>query len=204
MPGASAVGDSAADGGGHAAEVWFTVPQPEDAPPESEVARAIDGQVLPPAAEQPHDDDQATVVRLEIPAQPSVVRAARLVASGLATTAGFDVDDVDDMRIAVDELCAVLFELGAGGVVGITFATRPGEIEVLGETTANDDEVDRTRFGLSVQILNAACDEFSWTIADGVAQVRIEKRLRRRDLPSGAVVRRFPAGSSGRRPPRTS
>src|SRR5262245_25138317 len=105
MSGASAVGDSAADGGGHAAEVWFTVPQTEVAPSEGDEARAV--------------DDEATVVRLEIPAQSSVVRAARLVASGLASTAGFDVDDVDDMRIAVDELCAVLFELGAGGVVSI-------------------------------------------------------------------------------------
>jgi hypothetical protein len=195
MPGASAAGDSAADGGGHAAEVWFTVPQPEDAPSERNAARAIDGQG------QRHEDDQATVVRLEIPAQTSVVRAARLVASGLASTAGFDVDDVDDMRIAVDELCAVLFELGAGGIVSITFATRPGDIEVLGQTTANDDAVDPTRFALSVQILNAACEEFSWTVADGVARVRIEKRLLRQELLGGAVVRRFPARSSPRRPP---
>jgi anti-sigma regulatory factor (Ser/Thr protein kinase) len=175
MSGASAAGDSAAEGGGRAAEVWFTVPQPEEPPPE-------------------------TVVRLEIPAQTRVVRAARLVASGLASTAGFDVDDVDDMRIAIDELCAVMFELGAGGVVSITFATRPGEIEVHGQTTASDGEVDPTRIGLSLQILHAACDEFSWTVADGVARVRIEKRLRRQDLPGGAVVRRFPAGSSVRRP----
>ncbi len=186
MPGASAVGDSAADGGGHAAEVWFTVPDGEHAPPESEVARAI--------------DDQTAVVRLEIPTQTRIVRAARLVASGLASTAGFDVDDVDDMRIAVDELCAVLFELGAGGVVSITFTSRPGHLEVVGQTTANDDPVDPTRIGLSVQILNAACDEFSWTVADGVALVRLEKRLRRRDLPGGTVVQRFPAESPSRRP----
>jgi hypothetical protein len=184
MPGAFAVGDSAADGGGHA-EVWFTIPDTEPAPPDSEVARS---------------DDEATVVRLQIPAQSRVVRAARLVASGLTSAAGFDVDDVDDMRIAVDELCAVLFELGTGDVVNITFTTHPGEIEVFGETTANTDGGDRSRFALSVQILDAACDEFSWTVADGTAQVRIEKRLRRRDLSGEAVVRRFPAGSPARRP----
>jgi anti-sigma regulatory factor (Ser/Thr protein kinase) len=200
MSGASAAGDSAAEGGGRAAEVWFTVPQPEEPPPETGVARPGESQVFAPAARQRVEDDQATVVRLEIPTQTRIVRAARLVASGLASTAGFDVDDVDDMRIAVDELCAVMFELGSGGVVSITFATRPGEIEVHGQTTASGDEVDPTRIGLSLQILHAACDEFSWTVADGVARVRIEKRLRRQDLPGGAVVRRFPAQSSVRRP----
>jgi len=199
MSGASAVGDSAAEGGGRAAEVWFTLPQPEEPPPETGAARAGDGQVFTPAQRR-LEDDQATVVRLEIPAQTRVVRAARLVASGLASTAGFDVDDVDDMRIAVDELCAVLFELGAGGVVSITFATRPGEIEVLGQTTANDDEVDPSRIGLSLQILNAACDEFSWTVDDGAARVRIDKRVRQHDSPGGAVVRRFQAPSDVRGP----
>ena len=188
MPGASAVGDSAADGGGHAAEVWFTLPDAESAPPETGEARAI--------------GDEATVVRLEIPAETRVVRAARLVASGLTSAAGFDVDDVDDMRIAVDELCAVLFELGDGDVVGITFATRRGEIAVVGHTRASDDPVDPTRFALSVQILNAACDEFSWTVADGVAEVRIEKRLRR-DRPGGDVVRQLQAKSAARRPRRS-
>jgi anti-sigma regulatory factor (Ser/Thr protein kinase) len=200
MSGASAVGDSAADGGARASEVWFTVPQPEEPPPETRAARHSEGVVFAPAATHRLEDGDATVVRLEIPPQTRVVRAARLVASGLASTAGFDVDDVDDMRIAVDELCAVLFELGAGGFVNITFATRPGEIEVFGQTTANDDEADPTRIGLSLQILDAACDEFSWTVADGVARVRIEKRLRHQDLPSGAAGRGFPANSSAPRP----
>ena len=184
MPGVSAAGDSTADGSGRA-EVWFTIPGAEPAPPRNEVARA---------------DDQTTVVRLQIPAQSRVVRAARLVASGLTSAAGFDVDDVDDMRIAVDELCAVLFELGTGDVVSITFTTCPGVIEVFGETKANGDGVEPSRFALAVQILNAACDEFSWTVLDGTAQVRIEKRLGRRELPGESVVRRFPAGSSARRP----
>jgi anti-sigma regulatory factor (Ser/Thr protein kinase) len=161
------------------------VPEPEDALLERDLARAGGG--------------DSAIVRLEIPTQTRIVRAARLVASGLASTAGFDVDDVDDMRIAVDELCALLFELGSGGVVNITFTSRPGHLEVLGQTAASDDPVDPTRFGLSVQILNAACDEFSWAVADGVVLVRLEKSPRRRDLPSGTVVRRFPEESSSRR-----
>jgi anti-sigma regulatory factor (Ser/Thr protein kinase) len=133
--------------------------------------------------------DEPTLVRLEIPAHPSVIRAARLVASGLASAAEFDVDDVDDVRIAVDELCAVLLELGDDAVVSLTFASRPGSIEVTGETRAFDSVFDPTRFALSEQILDAACDELSWDVDHDVAQVRIKKQNRRRGRPGRAVLR---------------
>jgi anti-sigma regulatory factor (Ser/Thr protein kinase) len=135
--------------------VWFSVPELAD-----------------PGREAP-----TTVVRLEIPVQPTVVRAARLVASGLATTAGFDVNNVDDIRIAVDELCAVLFELGDGGVVELVFAISPGGIEVSGRTHARQGEIDVTPISLALQILEAASDEFSWSVQEGVAELRLAKGL---------------------------
>ena len=59
-------------------------------------------------------DGHDGVVRLELPVESQYIRVARLVASGLGATAGLDVDAVDDLRIAVDELCAALFEVGDG------------------------------------------------------------------------------------------
>jgi anti-sigma regulatory factor (Ser/Thr protein kinase) len=43
-------------------------------------------------------------VRLILPAGTRYLRVARLVASSLATMAGADLDGVEDLRIAVDEL----------------------------------------------------------------------------------------------------
>jgi serine/threonine-protein kinase RsbW len=49
-------------------------------------------------------------VRLTIPAQARYLRLARLTAAGLAGDLGYAVDDIEDLRIAVDELCAAVIE----------------------------------------------------------------------------------------------
>jgi hypothetical protein len=119
------------------------------------------------------------MVRLELPVDSRYIRVARLVASGLGATAGLDVDGVDDLRIAVDELCAALFEVGdATRSVELTFAVRPGEVEVNGRaSTVPSAEFDADRLVLSRQILDVACDAYSLTLDDGVAVFSVRKHV---------------------------
>ncbi len=49
-----------------------------------------------------------TTVMLTFDADPSNIRLARLVASGLMVERRFTVDEIEDLRIAVDEVCSVL------------------------------------------------------------------------------------------------
>ena len=69
-----------------------------------------DVSIAPRSSGARHDDQvnerHDGVVRLELPIASQYIRVARLVASGLGASAGLDVDAVDDLRIAVDELCA--------------------------------------------------------------------------------------------------
>ena len=51
-----------------------------------------------------NDERADGLIELVLPADTRLVRVARLVASGVATAAGFDVDEVEDLRIAVDEV----------------------------------------------------------------------------------------------------
>ena len=44
-------------------------------------------------------------IRLRVPITPDLVRLVRVVASGLASRLGFPIDAVEDVRLAVDELC---------------------------------------------------------------------------------------------------
>src|SRR5258705_12262941 len=44
-------------------------------------------------------------LRLQVPATVEHLRTVRLVAADAAERAGFDCDQTDDIRIAVDELC---------------------------------------------------------------------------------------------------
>ena len=44
-------------------------------------------------------------VRLQVPASPEFLRLARVTAAGLAGRLGFNYDEVEDLRLAIDELC---------------------------------------------------------------------------------------------------
>lgn len=93
------------------------------------------------------DDD---TVRLTVPATPASLRLARLVAASLANDLGMDVEEIEDVRVAVDELGAVLLDAAGGGEVGadggevggtatgtleLDFATIGGALEVRGSAT---------------------------------------------------------------------
>lgn len=47
-------------------------------------------------------------VGLELPARGEFLRLARLAGSGLASRLGFSWDEVEDLRLAIDELCFAL------------------------------------------------------------------------------------------------
>ena len=49
-------------------------------------------------------------IRLAIPAQSRFLRIARLTAAGIAGDLGFSLQEIEDLRVAVDEMCAVLIE----------------------------------------------------------------------------------------------
>jgi len=63
--------------------------------------------------ERPKMDRRYPFVELCIPADPIYVRIARLAAGDMGGRAGFSVDELDDVRLAVDEVCASL--IAAGG-----------------------------------------------------------------------------------------
>jgi serine/threonine-protein kinase RsbW len=112
------------------------------------------------------DADAATAVTLVFPPQPRLVRMARLASSALATVAGADVDTIDDIKIAVDEVCASLIEAGDGSDVKVGFTVEGDRFEIVGETTGALD-LDRERFELSRQILLAVAERHELTTTNG-------------------------------------
>src|SRR5664279_724903 len=53
-------------------------------------------------------------IEFRIPPDPAYVRIARLAAGDMGGRVGFSLDELDDVRLAVDEVCAIL--IGARGV----------------------------------------------------------------------------------------
>ena len=115
-------------------------------------------------------------VELTLPADSRLVRLVRLMASGLASTAGFDVDDLDDLRIGVDEVVAALLEGGDGSPLVLRFRLQAAEVSLEGETPGGGTPLEEERLELSRQILEAVVDEHDVSVNGGRVTVRVSKR----------------------------
>ena len=51
----------------------------------------------------------ADLIRFSVPGKPEYVGVVRLAISSAANTAGFDVEDIEDIKVAVSEVCTYVF-----------------------------------------------------------------------------------------------
>ena len=128
-----------------------------------------------------NDERGDSLIELVLPADTRLVRVARLVASGVATTAGFDVDEVEDLRIAVDEVCTALVEGGDGSSLFLGFDLGEAEVTVTGSTKASGASFEADRLALSRQILAVVVDEHDISANHGQISVRVHKRRANND-----------------------
>ena len=108
-------------------------------------------------------------LRLQVPADVGHLRTVRLVAADAADRAGFDCDETDDLRIAVDEIChAVLSSTDAPIVVG--FSVEPGVVEVRGIAARNGVARPLQLSPMSHLIVDSVSDEVE--LIDGSSEIR--------------------------------
>ncbi|HEX5366186.1 MAG TPA: hypothetical protein VFW63_05935 [Acidimicrobiales bacterium] len=118
-------------------------------------------------------------IELSIPPDSRYMRLARLMASGVASTCGLPLEEVEDFRITVDELCSTLIEMGDGQPIRLVFNLRPGELVVQGTTAGGaEDAVDGERLALSSQILDVVADGHDLTTRDGRVELSARKSVR--------------------------
>lgn len=99
-------------------------------------------------------------VRLVVPAGPEFVRLARVTATGLASRMGFSYDEIEDLRLAVDELChAVIGPSGRVGIVSLRYVIADGGLSVEGTGHFDPGGPPLALSELAHQILSALTDE---------------------------------------------
>jgi hypothetical protein len=76
------------------------------------------------------------IVRLSVPRSLEYVRLVRLTAAGFASRLGYDVEDIDDVRRAVDELASIVVESGEGGELEVLLYVAGGSLVVEGSASA--------------------------------------------------------------------
>lgn len=115
-------------------------------------------------------------VSVKIPASPQYLQVVRLIAAGLASRLKFTIDDIEDLKIGVDELATYLIGTdGREGTLEITFAIVDNRIEIHGTgLLAPGQKVRSTLTEFSRQILDTVVDEAALT-GDGTHSFRLVK-----------------------------
>jgi serine/threonine-protein kinase RsbW len=115
----------------------------------------------PPAATQKAAMPTATV-HLEIPASGAYLSVARAAATGLAAQLQFTYEEIDDLRIAVDEACTqLLARRGSATTLQVDYHLADTELRVDVSIEAPDRGGPLAKDTFAWQILTAITDEVS-------------------------------------------
>ena len=97
-------------------------------------------------------DADRPVVEMRVPAQVVYVSTLRLAAASLGARCGLTVDDIEDLRLAVDEACALLLpHASAQTKLDVRFTLGDGTLVVAASVTSSDGaEPDRSGFAWTV------------------------------------------------------
>jgi hypothetical protein len=123
-------------------------------------------------------------VELSLPASPSYLYLARLHVGAIAARERMPIEDVEDLRLAVDELCLSLLNPRGheGGRLHVSIALDAGRLEVRcrllvpSSAPQPDGRVAGLPATLSSHILDALVDAHGQTIEDGDRVAWLTKR----------------------------
>jgi serine/threonine-protein kinase RsbW len=115
-------------------------------------------------------------IRLSVPARLEYLRIVRLTTSGVASRLGFDVDEIENLRVAIDDLTSMVVESAAPGTLDLSFCVRGNELHIEGNAPVAPG-VDATIDELTEQILKAVTDDYGFRVADGIISFTCARQL---------------------------
>ncbi|HLX89246.1 MAG TPA: hypothetical protein VKR22_12420 [Acidimicrobiales bacterium] len=127
-------------------------------------------------------------VELSLPARPDLLFLVRMTAAAVASRADFGYDQIEDLRLAIDELClTVCGDAPTDGRLQLLFKWGEDAIEVVGVYEPDsgegalsvDPEPAQPASELSQRILDALVDEHGTDLIGGCprAWLRMQRRV---------------------------
>lgn len=124
-------------------------------------------------------------VELTFPARGDLVVLARLVSSAISARAGFDIEELEDLRLAVGELCLLALQGSDAhhGELRVAFTSSDETLDISCTLASAGPVPDAWSGGgealqLSEQILAALVDEYGRDDQDGMVRAWLRKRRR--------------------------
>jgi len=133
-----------------------------------------------------HSGSAHPSVELALSVQEDLLVLARIAASTVASRIGFDIEEIDDLRLAVDELCLHVLQGRRTGRLLLALAADGGRIDIWCNYDGSDEPVDEpiedeVLAGLSGRILDALVTEHGPFERDGLPGAHLCKRHARID-----------------------
>lgn len=124
--------------------------------------------------------DTTGPITLSFPVSAEMILLARLTGAAIASRAGFDIEETEDFRLAMDEICLLVAGDSSEGLVTLEFELSPGTVVTLCTFQPTASSPPRpARYdndsNFSVQILKALVDEYSLEVTSQVVCARISK-----------------------------
>lgn len=114
-------------------------------------------------------------VSISIPSSADHVSLLRALVGFYAAREDFTLDEVDDLRMAVEEAAVQLLRRTKEDQLHLFVSTRSGELQAELTTAVDDDEPLMDETSLSWIILSALSDDLSVTAHEGNAVIRLTK-----------------------------
>ncbi|MGH3902085.1 MAG: ATP-binding protein [Pseudonocardiaceae bacterium] len=114
-----------------------------------------------------------------------------MVAADLAARADFDLDSIDDLRMAVDDVCAMLVRIAAANAtLSCRFTVHADRIELVAEVDADDSVGPLPTRSFGWRVLESLADEVSASYLPGapVSGVQSQGGRVRITLAKGTVT----------------
>lgn len=120
-------------------------------------------------------------IELRLPVANEYARMLRLMVSGMASRLNFDIDSLDDIKIAVEEayLMAIACDFAKALVVNLRYEDSSLEVTFQGivPLKENQDDQLRKQIDYCMFIIEAVVDEAEFTEGDVGNSLRLVKRL---------------------------
>jgi serine/threonine-protein kinase RsbW len=114
-------------------------------------------------------------VEVRIPADVLYVSTLRLTAASLAARCDLTIDDIEDLRLAVDEACALLLPHAAeGSTLDARFALAEGRLEVA-SSVRTDEDAEPDRSGFAWTVLGALATSVEVSNREGQLTITVTK-----------------------------
>jgi serine/threonine-protein kinase RsbW len=122
-------------------------------------------------------------VALSLPVRSDLLVLARITAATMAARADFDIEEIEDLRLAVDELCLSVVGGARSGTVRLEFTLDDATIAITCEIDRrgepDDGYVPAEPDDLSIRLIEALVDEHHRDAGIGGGRAWLSKRRSR-------------------------